>query len=116
MPTDGALFALPHARGPSEKAMRRSIRQWKTAGRAVDPSMASDLLTQAHAVDLARDRRDPWQISNAIRQMTECKIGYGLIERAVADDPFEALLRGIADDDSTAAGADVPGAEIRDTA
>ena len=108
------LFALPaRTRGAAERAVEKDLREWRAAGRKIDAVISKTLRAQAHAVDLAEAKADPWQVGNANRVLLELMRGYGLVETGNALDPFAALVDKLGrmagdhdDDDPAAAGGD----------
>lgn len=116
-----ALFGIPpRARGATERAVEKDLREWRAAGRKIDAVISKTLRAQAHAVDLAEAKADPWQVGNANRVLLELMRGYGLVETGNALDPFAALVDKLGrmagdhddDDDETAGGDPAP---VRDT-
>lgn len=94
--------------------MELTIRQWRAAGKIVDPSVSISLRSQAAAVDLAEAKADYWHIGNANRVLMELRQAY-IVERAAGADPFDAFLREMSrDDDDDGRAAEVePGAPVR---
>jgi hypothetical protein len=90
-PESAPLFDVAVKIGPSERAMRSSITEWRRAGRVIDPSMSSELRTAARAVDLAR-AEGTWALANAIRVVVQARVAYGLAAAGPADDPFTAFI------------------------
>jgi hypothetical protein len=94
------LFGLPsRTRGKHERAMEATIREWRAAGRVIDPSVSVSLRSQAAAVDLAIDKNDYWHIGNANRVLMELRHAY--INDNDGPDPFDTFMSAItADEDA----------------
>jgi hypothetical protein len=106
------LFGLPaRPRGKHERAMEQTIREWRAAGKVIDPSVSVSLRSQAAAVDLAIAKGDYWHIGNANRVLMELRAAY--IDGMAGADPFDAFLREMSSDDSDDRPAE-PGAPVRD--
>jgi hypothetical protein len=113
--TDSALFGLPpRPRGRHERAMEATIREWRAAGKVIDPAMSVSLRSQAAAVDLAFDKRDYWHIGNANRVLAELRREY--VDRVAGADPFDRFLQEMTADDGNVAAGSPPAestAEVR---
>lgn len=57
----------------------------------------------AQAVDIALGKGDPWQISNAVKIMSDTRVAHGLVDKTPAAprvDPFDVLIAEIRGDSS----------------
>lgn len=99
-PVDDGLFGTPdRAKGPRERAVEVAIARWRRAGRDIDAATSSMLRAQGFAVDLAMEKRDPWQVGNATKVYLELVDGFGLVNRTAGADPFvEAMNAAMAAD------------------
>ena len=91
-----SLQGLP-VRGRHERAMETTIREWRAAGKVIDPSVSMSLRSQAAAVDLAIGKADYWHIGNANRVLMELRKGY--IDSNDGPDPFTTFMAAITADD-----------------
>jgi hypothetical protein len=93
------LFGLPaRARGKHERAMEMTIREWRAAGRVIDPSVSVSLRSQAAAVDLAIAKGDYWHIGNANRVLMELRAAY-IDQQTSGPDPFDTFLKEMSRDE-----------------
>lgn len=108
-----ALFAVPdRSKGATERAIEKDLAGWRAAGRHIDAVISKALRAQAHAVDIAEAKADPWQVGNANRVLLELMRGFGLVDTTNTSDPFAAMLDKLGrlgdehTDNDPAAGAD----------
>ena len=97
---DRPLFDLARKRGPFERAVERTLTEWRRAGHAVSPVMSTTLRLQGRAQDLAAEDGKSWAIGDANRTMIAALTAFAPPDVAPADDWARLLEQLAAGDDA----------------
>lgn len=103
-PDTAPLFTPARRRGAFERAVERTLTEWRRAGHAVTPIMSATLRLQGRAQDIAAAEDKSWSIGDANRTMLAVLTAFAPADVAPADD-WTKLLEQLA-----AADADDPAA------
>ncbi len=94
-----ALFDLNRTRGAFERAVERTLTEWRRAGHTVTPVMSATLRLQGRAQDLAAQDGKSWAIGDANRTMVAALAAFAPADVAPADD-WNRLLEQLAGADA----------------